>query len=34
MWDNRCLLHFAVHDHADGEPRTLHRCQVAGPVPA
>lgn len=33
MWDNRCLLHFAVHDHADDEPRTLHRCQVAGPEP-
>lgn len=33
MWDNRCLLHFAVHDHADDEPRTIHRCQVAGPKP-
>ena len=32
MWDNRCLLHFAVHDHAD-EPRKIHRVQVAGPAP-
>ena len=29
MWDNRCMLHFAVHDHADA-PRTIHRLQVAG----
>lgn len=33
MWDNRCLQHFAVHDHAD-QPRLIHRLQVAGPVPA
>ncbi len=32
LWDNRCLLHFAVHDHADA-PRLIHRLQVAGPVP-
>ena len=32
MWDNRVLLHYAVHDHAD-EPRLIHRCQVQGPVP-
>ncbi len=32
MWDNRCLLHFAVHDHGD-EPRRIHRVQVAGPRP-
>lgn len=32
MWDNRSVLHYAVHDHAD-EPRLLHRCQVAGPRP-
>ncbi len=30
MWDNRCLLHFAVHDHAADEPREIHRVQVAG----
>jgi taurine dioxygenase len=33
LWDNRCLLHFAVHDHGD-EPRLIHRLQVEGPVPA
>jgi len=34
MWDNRALLHFAVHDHAEDEPRQIHRLQVEGPVPA
>ncbi|MBX3705400.1 MAG: TauD/TfdA family dioxygenase [Pseudomonadales bacterium] len=33
LWDNRCLLHFAVHDHGDA-PRRIHRLQVAGPAPA
>ncbi|MEQ8861454.1 MAG: TauD/TfdA family dioxygenase [Pseudomonadales bacterium] len=33
MWDNRCVQHFAVHDHGD-EPRLIHRLQVAGDVPA
>ena len=33
MWDNRCLQHFAVHDH-DDSPRVIHRVQVEGPVPA
>ncbi len=32
MWDNRSLLHFAVHDHFDG-PRRIHRLQVVGDVP-
>ena len=32
MWDNRCLLHYAVHDHAD-EPRLIHRLQVCGGAP-
>ena len=27
MWDNRCLLHYAVHDHGD-DPRLIHRLQV------
>ena len=31
MWDNRCLLHYAVHDHGDQE-RRIHRVQVEGPV--
>ncbi|MEM7221167.1 MAG: TauD/TfdA family dioxygenase [Pseudomonadota bacterium] len=30
MWDNRCLLHFAVHDHADDQQRLIHRLQVEG----
>ena len=34
MWDNRSLLHFAVHDHADDQPRVIHRLQVEGAVPA
>ena len=33
MWDNRSVLHFAVHDHGD-EPRRIHRLQVEGPIPA
>ena len=32
MWDNRALLHFAVHDHED-QPRTIHRLQIEGAVP-
>jgi taurine dioxygenase len=32
MWDNRSVLHFAVHDHGDAE-RVIHRVQVEGPVP-
>ncbi len=33
MWDNRCVLHYAVHDHGD-DPRVIHRLQVSGPRPA
>lgn len=29
MWDNRCLLHYAVHNHGD-DARVMHRCQVRG----
>lgn len=32
MWDNRSVLHYAVHDH-DDDPRTLHRVQVQGTIP-
>lgn len=32
MWDNRAVLHYAVHDHGD-DPRVIHRLQVEGPVP-
>jgi taurine dioxygenase len=32
MWDNRCTLHYAVHDHGDAE-RVLFRTTIAGGVP-
>lgn len=32
MWDNRCTLHYAVHDHGDA-PRVMHRTTVAGEIP-
>jgi taurine dioxygenase len=32
MWDNRSVLHYAIHDHGD-DPRILHRCQVEGVTP-
>jgi taurine dioxygenase len=32
MWDNRSVLHYAVHDHGD-DPRSIWRVQVEGPVP-
>ena len=32
IWDNRSVLHYAVHDHGD-EARLLHRCQVQGDLP-
>ncbi len=33
LWDNRSLLHYAIHDHGDGS-RLLHRITVLGEVPA
>ena len=33
MWDNRSLLHYAVHDHGDAS-RLLHRITVRGEAPA
>ncbi len=32
LWDNRCVLHYAVHDHGDA-PRTLRRVTIDGPRP-
>lgn len=32
MWDNRSVLHYAVHDHGD-DPRVIHPCQVRGVKP-
>lgn len=29
MWDNRSVVHYAVHDHGD-EERVIHRLQVEG----
>jgi len=29
MWDNRCTIHYAVHDYDDAE-RTLHRVTIEG----
>ena len=31
MWDNRCLLHYAVHDYGD-EARLMHRVTVVDPL--
>jgi taurine dioxygenase len=33
MWDNRCTLHYAVHDYGDGK-RVLHRTTVSGGKPS
>jgi len=33
MWDNRSLLHYAIHDHGD-QPRLLHRITIQGEPPA
>lgn len=33
MWDNRCTMHYAVHDYGDAE-RVLNRVTMAGEVPA
>jgi taurine dioxygenase len=32
MWDNRCALHYAVHDYGEA-PRLMHRTIVAGDIP-
>lgn len=32
LWDNRCVMHFAVHDYGD-QPRVMHRAAVAGDRP-
>jgi len=33
VWDNRCVLHYAIHDHGD-EERVLQRVTVEGETPA
>ena len=32
MWDNRCTVHYAIHDYGDAE-RLMHRTTIAGDVP-
>lgn len=32
IWDNRCVQHYAVHDHGDA-PRRMHRVMVQGDTP-
>lgn len=33
MWDNRCVMHYAIHDY-DDMPREMHRVTVSGERPA
>jgi len=33
MWDNRCTMHYAVRDYAEGDLRYLHRTTAAGERP-
>jgi taurine dioxygenase len=33
IWDNRCALHYAVHDYGDA-PRLMHRTTIAGQIPS
>lgn len=32
MWDNRCTMHYAVHDYGD-DVRDVHRVSIKGSVP-
>lgn len=33
MWDNRCTMHYAVHDYGDTAVRELHRISIQGDKP-
>lgn len=33
MWDNRCTMHYAVHDYGDTVTRDLHRISIKGDKP-
>ena len=32
MWDNRCTMHYAIHDYGEAE-RVLNRITMEGEVP-
>jgi len=32
MWDNRCTMHYAVHDYGD-DTRDIHRVSIKGSIP-
>lgn len=32
LWDNRCTMHYAVHDYGDA-PREMHRVTIEGEIP-
>ena len=33
IWDNRCTMHYAVHDFGDEAPRFMHRVTIVGERP-
>lgn len=33
MWDNRCTMHYAVHDFGDTATRDIHRISIKGDAP-
>ena len=33
MWDNRCVMHYAVRDYDDTMPRLMYRTTAAGDRP-
>ena len=33
MWDNRCAMHYAVHDYGVAQ-RLMHRTTIAGDIPS
>jgi len=33
IWDNRCTMHYAVHDYGDDAVRELHRISIRGTEP-
>jgi len=33
MWDNRCTMHYAVHDYGNEATRDLHRISIQGEKP-